>query len=72
MKDRVQVDAGAELVITQLFYDVEKFIQYEKDCRAVGIDCPIIPGRVFWKPTRLKEAILCIYMQLPHMACGSP
>ena len=40
----VQIDAGADLVVTQLFYDVDQFIQYEKDCRSVGIDCPIIPG----------------------------
>jgi len=40
----LQMDAGADLVVTQLFYDVERFIQYEKDCRSVGIDAPIIPG----------------------------
>jgi len=39
-----KMDAGADLVVTQLFYDVERFIQYEKDCRSVGIDAPIIPG----------------------------
>ncbi len=38
------MDAGADLVVTQLFYDVERFIQYEKDCRSVGIEGPIIPG----------------------------
>ena len=39
-----QMDAGADLVITQLFYDVERFFQFEKDCRSVGITAPIIPG----------------------------
>ncbi len=39
-----QMDAGADLVITQLFYDVERFFQFEKDCRSVGIKAPIIPG----------------------------
>lgn len=39
-----KVDAGAQVIITQLFYDVEKFIKFVKDCRALGIECPIIPG----------------------------
>lgn len=47
----VQIDAGADLVVTQLFYDVDQFIQYEKDCRSVGIDCPIIPGMVLLRVT---------------------
>lgn len=41
----MQVEAGAQVIITQLFYDVEKFIKFCKDCRALGIECPIIPGK---------------------------
>ena len=39
-----KVDAGADFIITQLFFKAETFIKYYKDCRAIGIDCPIIPG----------------------------
>lgn len=39
-----QVDAGADFVITQFFYDTKEFLSYVKRCRAVGITCPIIPG----------------------------
>ena len=39
-----KLDAGADFVITQLFYDVELFIKYVHDCRSVGITAPIIPG----------------------------
>ena len=39
-----KVDAGADFVVTQLFYDVDIFLQFEKDCRAAGIECPILPG----------------------------
>ena len=30
--------------MTQLFYDVEIFLKFVKDCRDIGIDVPIIPG----------------------------
>eukprot|EP00659_Diplonema_papillatum_P001946 gene1947-2957_t len=39
-----KVDAGADLVISQLFYDEEIFMQFVHDCRKIGIKCPIIPG----------------------------
>lgn len=39
-----KVDAGADLVITQLFYDVSLFLSFVEKCRAKGITCPIIPG----------------------------
>jgi len=40
----VQIEAGAEVIITQLFYDVERFVKFVKDCRGLGITVPIIPG----------------------------
>ncbi len=39
-----KVDAGADFVITQLFYDSNAFLRFGKDCRDAGIECPIIPG----------------------------
>jgi len=39
-----KLDAGADFVVTQLFYDTDNFLQWVKDCRSVGIDKPIIPG----------------------------
>ncbi|XP_030528206.1 methylenetetrahydrofolate reductase 2-like [Rhodamnia argentea] len=39
-----KVDAGADLIITQLFYDTDIFLKFVNDCRQVGIRCPIVPG----------------------------
>lgn len=39
-----KLDAGADFVVTQLFYDVDRFIAWVKDCRSIGITAPIIPG----------------------------
>ena len=39
-----QVDAGADLIVTQLFYDTDIFLKFVNDCRQIGINCPIVPG----------------------------
>jgi methylenetetrahydrofolate reductase (NADPH) len=39
-----KIDAGADYVVTQLFYDNKKFFDFVDACRAAGIDVPIIPG----------------------------
>ncbi|KAL7509320.1 hypothetical protein ACHAXN_006752 [Cyclotella atomus] len=40
-----KMDAGADFIITQFFYDVDVFVEYVARCRKAGItDAPIIPG----------------------------
>jgi methylenetetrahydrofolate reductase (NADPH) len=39
-----KVDAGADLIVTQLFYDVDLFVEWVAQCRAIGIKVPIVPG----------------------------
>lgn len=41
---KAKVEAGAEYIVTQLFYDNEKYFNYVKLCRDNGINIPIIPG----------------------------
>lgn len=39
-----KVDAGADFIVTQMFYDVDLFVQWHQQVRAAGINVPIIPG----------------------------
>ncbi|KAG0241285.1 methylenetetrahydrofolate reductase-domain-containing protein [Mortierella sp. GBAus27b] len=39
-----KVDAGADFIVTQLFFDVPLFLDWVQKCRDYGITCPIIPG----------------------------
>ena len=41
---KAKVDAGATLIITQMFFDADVFLQFVRDCRAAGIAVPIMPG----------------------------
>jgi len=39
-----KIDAGGDFILTQMFFDWEVYDTFVKDCRAYGINCPVVPG----------------------------
>jgi methylenetetrahydrofolate reductase (NADPH) len=63
---KAKVDMGAEYIITQMFFDNQKFFDFVKRCREIGITVPIIPGL---KPLTTKKQLTVIprtfYVDIP-------
>ena len=65
-KAKEKVDAGAQYIMTQMFFDNKKYFEYVDACRSVGINVPIIPGL---KPITNKKQLTILpnifYVDIP-------
>ncbi len=61
-----KVDAGAQYIMTQMFFDNKKYFDYVDACRSIGINVPIIPGL---KPITNKRQLTVLpnifYVDIP-------
>ena len=52
-----KVDDGAEYLVTQMFFDNQKYYDFVRQCRETDINVPIIPGL---KPITLKNQLTAL------------
>ena len=61
-----KVNAGAQYIMTQMFFDNKKYFEYVDACRSIGINVPIIPGL---KPITNKKQLTILpnifYVDIP-------
>ncbi|GDX44797.1 methylenetetrahydrofolate reductase [Bacteroidota bacterium] len=62
-----KVEAGADYIVTQMFFDNKKYFEYVESCRNAGINIPIVPGlKPLTKMYQLSSIPRHFYINLPE------
>src|SRR3989344_388789 len=63
---REKVRAGADYIVTQMFFDNRHYFDFVKKCRNYGIDVPIIPGlKILTASEQLASIPNTFYVEIP-------
>ena len=63
---KAKIEAGAEYIVTQMFFDNNKYFEFVKKCRDAGINVPIIPGiKPLTKKYQLNSIPRNFYVNMP-------
>ena len=62
-----KIEAGAEYIVTQMFFDNSRYFDFVARCRSVGIDVPIIPGiKILTGRNQLQTLPGNFYVSIPE------
>src|SRR5699024_3143741 len=62
-----KVEAGADYIVTQMFFNNEAYFEFVRKCRAAGIECPIVPGlKVLTREQHLHFLPKYFYLNIPE------
>ncbi len=62
-----KVDAGADYIVTQMFFDNRHYFNYLSRCREAGIEVPIIPGlKLLTSKQQLKSIPSNFFVDIPE------
>lgn len=61
-----KIDAGADYVVTQMFFDNRAYFNFVDQCRKAGIEAPIIPGlKIVTSLNQIKSIPRNFYVDIP-------